>query len=205
MKILEIIPSLGSGGGERFVVDLANAFVDKGHECTIVTLYDKLESDMLRLFVRPNLLSDSLGKAPGFDIKCLIRTFKYIHHAKPDVVHVHLGAILYIFFAVIFCRKVKFFATIHSEARREAGAHLQKWVRMFLFKMGLVTPVTISIESEKSFRAFYNQQSHIITNGSEPYVEINHNIEEYTNYHNGVDLLFFQDRKSTRLNSSHIL
>ena len=191
MKILEIIPSLGSGGGERFVVDLSNAFANKGHECTIVTLYDKLESDILRHFVKPNVLSYSLGKSAGFDIRCLIRVYKYIHQTKPNVVHVHLGAILYVLFAALLCRKVKFFATIHSEARREAGSHLQKWVRMFLFKTGLVTPVTISLESEKSFWEFYKHKSKMIPNGCEDYNEGSVNDDEYINYREGVDYLLF--------------
>ena len=38
MKILEIIPQLSSGGGERFVVDLCNE-LSKEHDVTLMVLH----------------------------------------------------------------------------------------------------------------------------------------------------------------------
>ena len=44
MKILEIIPQLSSGGGERFVVDLCNE-LSKEHDVTLMVLHslDKVD------------------------------------------------------------------------------------------------------------------------------------------------------------------
>ena len=39
MKILEIIPQLSSGGGERFVVDLCNE-LSKEHDVTLMVYLD---------------------------------------------------------------------------------------------------------------------------------------------------------------------
>ena len=40
MKIFQVIPNLGSGGAERFVVDLSNELAQQGHDVTLLTLYD---------------------------------------------------------------------------------------------------------------------------------------------------------------------
>lgn len=39
MRIIEIIPQLSQGGAERFVVDLCNGLVMKGHEVTLIVLH----------------------------------------------------------------------------------------------------------------------------------------------------------------------
>ena len=40
MKILQIIPQLSSGGGERFTVDLCNELAERGHKVVLCVLYD---------------------------------------------------------------------------------------------------------------------------------------------------------------------
>ena len=40
MKIIQVIPYLGSGGAERFVVDLSNELVKQGHDVVLLTFYD---------------------------------------------------------------------------------------------------------------------------------------------------------------------
>lgn len=190
MKILEITPSLGTGGGEKFTIDLSNAFADAGHDCAIVTLYDPSENDVLRRYVQNNVVTASIGKRGGADIRCMFRVVKCIKKHKPDIVHAHLAAIMYLFLAVLVCRKVKFFATIHSEARREAGSGLSKLIRKFLFKTKLVTPVTISEESEKSFERFYGFSTLMIPNGCSDYVPCEEVSNQFKSYHDGVDYLF---------------
>lgn len=189
MKILEVIPSLGSGGGEKFVIDLSNSFAKQGHECTILTLYDSLDSDILRPYIQSDVCVASIGKKSGLDVKCLVNFCKYVYEHKPDVVHVHLGAILYVSLAAILYRKVKYFATLHSEARREAGTGISKFMRQILFKLRLVVPVTISPESEKSFENFYKKPAIMITNGCAGY-DVNET-NRFKQYRYNVDYLFF--------------
>ena len=43
MRIIEIIPQLSQGGAERFVVDLCNGLVMKGHEVTLT--FDGADED----------------------------------------------------------------------------------------------------------------------------------------------------------------
>lgn len=189
MKIFEIIPNLATGGGEKFVIDLSNTLADKGHDCTIVTLYNPSECDVLRCYVQSNVSTQSLNKRPGADFGCMFRIVRYIHKNRPDVVHAHLSAIMYLLFAAIFCRKIKFYATIHSEAKNEAGVGLSKLIRKILFKTGLVKAITISKESEKSFEKFYGFSTTMISNGCSEYYINPQVINEYKSYRIGVDLL----------------
>lgn len=190
MKIIEIIPNLATGGGEKFVIDLSNAFVDAGHDCSIVTMYDRSDEDVLRCYIKKGVKTFSLGKKRGADFRCMFRILRHICKQKPDVVHAHLAAIMYLLPAAVLCRKVKFFATIHSEASCEAGTGLSRWIRKFLFKLKLVAPVTISEESEKSFERFYGFPTQMIPNGCSDSVPCEEVSNQFKSYHDGVDYLF---------------
>lgn len=189
MKIVEVIPHLQSGGAEKFTVELTNTFSEIGHECTVVTLYDNSEDDILKDQLNGMVSEISLSKKRGIDFKCMLRLRKLIARIKPTVVHLHLNSITYAIFAALTYRKCRYIATIHSEAKLEAGKGLHKYVRKLLFGLKLVTPITISQESELSFKKFYGYDATIITNGSSAYVQ-NNNIDLYSQYHDGVDKLF---------------
>lgn len=188
MKIIEVIPHLQTGGGEKFVVDLTNAFADQGHDCILVTLYDPREDDLLRSYIQDNVACRSLRKKPGADLGCMFRLAALIRREKPDVVHVHLEAVKYILLSAVTYQKCAYFATLHSEAEREAGHGYSKFVRKFMFGRGLVMPVTISAESELSFERFYHFPAEMIENGCAPYERSVD--DELKKYRAGADMLF---------------
>lgn len=189
MKIVEIIPHLKSGGAEKFVVDLSTSFANKGCEVHIVTLYNPSEDDLFYSQISKNVNKKSLGKKFGRDWKTFLKLLWYIRKESPDVVHLHIGAIKYSLLAALSYKKCKYYATIHSEAKREAGTGIEKYVRKFLFGTGLVTPVTISEKTELSFENFYGYKAEMILNGSSPYVPKD-NSELVRKYHSDVDFLF---------------
>ena len=164
MKILQIIPTISSGGGERFTVDLCNELAKRGHEVTLCVLFP-LEGTYA--FYVDDVLQSvrlvSLNKKVGIDIGCIIKTYRFIKSYKPDVVHTHLRAITYVILSIF--KKIKFFHTVHNEAHIEAETFIDKVLRNILFKSKLVTPVTISPESRLSFRGFYKMDAPIISNG----------------------------------------
>lgn len=188
MKIFEIIPHLHSGGGEKFVVDLSNELSLCGNDCTIVTLFDPSADDTLRAFISKGVKVLSLNKKSGADLGCMIRLAKLIHREKPDIVHSHIEATTYSFVSSILC-KSRFFATLHSEASREATGGIHKLFRKIAFRLGLITPITISKESEKSFECFYGYPTVMIPNGSCPYLNVV-TTDDYSKYRKGVDSLF---------------
>lgn len=187
MKILEVIPRLCSGGAEKFTIDLCNEFVARHYNVILLTLFDVDESCTLEPFVNNLVKRVSLHKKSGFDIKCFFRLLSFIRKEKPDIVHAHVSAIKYLFFAAIVYKKCKYFATIHSEAKREAGRSIDKFSRKYLFKSGLVEPITISESSRASFIDYYGFNPPMVVNGTSTYT--NH-VSSSKNYKKDIDFLF---------------
>ena len=166
MRILEVIPLLSiDGGAESFVVYLCNELIRQGHECAILTLYDVAKDVIKGVSLSHEVKHYSANKKKGIDLALEVRVRSVIKAYRPDVVHVHVGAIPYITLSALTYRNCKYFATIHSEARREAGGNYTKWSRQFLFKTNLVTAITISENSQKSFEDFYRVKPALIYNG----------------------------------------
>lgn len=180
MKILEIIPSLSSGGAERFVVDLCNKFAEIGHNVILITLF-KLDSVVGMDFYLSELSSNvklvEIGKSFGFDLSLFKKIKEIIDKESPDVVHTHLRALQYILYSVYTKgANYKYFHTIHNDAKEEAADFFNRKIREVLFKSNKVMPITISDESDRSFELFYgvNVNRNLIYNGS---VKISVNIE----------------------------
>lgn len=169
MKILQVLPALGSGGAEHFTVGLINELIHQGYECDVVTLFDiDKDNDLLKELSSKSHHS-SLHKKLGFDFGCYYRLYKFIKRGGYDVVHAHVGSIPYILLSTILLRKVKFVATIHSEARREAGRNIMRWSRFYMFQHHKCIPVTISDESKVSFDEYYKMDASMVYNGVPQY------------------------------------
>lgn len=169
MRILQVLATLGTGGAEHCAVELTNELIRQGNECDLLTLFDVDHENDLVKQLNPRAHVYSLGKKLGLDLKCYIRLYRQIKQGCYDVVHAHVGAIPYLLLSTIFLRKVKFVATIHSEARREAGKSISKWNRFLMFQHGLCTPVTISEESKVSFDDYYKLDAPMVYNGVSDY------------------------------------
>lgn len=163
MKIIEIVPALASGGGERFVVDLCNE-LSREHEVTLLVLY---KLDGIFAFYLPQVNKRvrvvSLNKKPGADIGMFWHLYKFVKKEKPDIIHTHLRAIVYAIIPELFT--IHGIHTIHSDAEKEASDKFSKWVRKLLFKTGRVTPITVSQDSYRSFVEFYGMDAIQIDNG----------------------------------------
>ncbi len=186
MRIIEIIPTLQVGGAERFVVDISNTFANKGNEVILVTLFDKtpehvFENDLL------DVKRVELHKRKGLDIKCLLRVLNCIKHEKPEIVHSHGEATKYLFLSALFYRKCHYYATIHSDAKFDSGNGFNFLIRSFLYKLNLVSPVTISIASRNSFSRLFGIYAPLIENGCKAYVRT---CQPMPDYRIGVDYLF---------------
>lgn len=168
MKILEIIPQLSQGGAERFVIDLCNE-MSKEHEVVLVVLHNVDKHGFFRKELNSRVRLISMNKRMGMDWRLFFRLAKLIRNEKPDVVHTHLRGIVYTFLSYIFPSKIKFIHTVHNDAKMEAGGGVSKWCRKLAFNLKRVHPVTISEESQRSFKEFYHLPSTLIYNGRPPY------------------------------------
>ncbi len=164
MKIIQVIPHLGSGGAERFVVDLCNELVRMGHNILLLTFYDlDGEYGFYKNDIDTRVRLLSLHKHVGFSVKCIWQVYNIVRNERPDIVHSHVNSLQYTILPQIFLAKGVH--TIHNEAQREARGIFEVGLRRFAFKFGLVRPVTISPESHDSFVQFYGKEAPLINNG----------------------------------------
>lgn len=170
MKILQIIPTLGSGGAEHFVVELSNELSRQGCDVELLSLFAIQTNNQLFTNLDSRVKVFSFNKRKGLWIRGFLLVWKIICRNNYDVVHGHIGAIKYMLLASILCRKRRFVATIHSEAKREAGKSIDKWSRKIMFGLKKCVPVTLSEESERSFEEFYGLKGIMIQNGVSEYI-----------------------------------
>ncbi|MBR0503137.1 MAG: glycosyltransferase family 4 protein [Paludibacteraceae bacterium] len=188
MKIVEVIPKLISGGAEKFVVDLSNELYRQGHDVTLVSLYDTDQSCILESALLKNIKKVSLHKHLGLDWKCMLALLQFIRRERPDVVHVHIGAIRYVMLPLVWMRKTSFFATIHNEPAYEAFSKMDLYIKKFLFAFKRMAPVVISDSFVDTFEKIYHRTPVMIYNGAVEYdKEVS---EEIKQYRENVDFLF---------------
>jgi len=156
MRIVQIIPNLASGGAERFVVDLCNE-LSKEYEVHLITFFDADNSEFLRNSLTNKTHTHTLGKKIGFDMKIIFKLFRIIKIIKPDLIHSHLSSLNYLLFVIPFFRNVSFIHTVHNDAFKEAGYKWIKKTRSLFYNKKLILPVTISSESDRSFREAYKK------------------------------------------------
>lgn len=183
MKILEIIPQLSSGGAERFVVDLCNELV-LSNEVYLLVYHDLDEHGFYVSELSPRVNIINIKKNVGISISVFWKVYKIIQSIRPDVVHMHLRAILYVLPSILCYRKnTKYFMTIHSAADKEVGGRIGSIVRKICFNKQLVCPITISKESLDSFIAYYKFSAPLIFNGRSipPKISISDSVNEEIN------------------------
>ena len=170
MKIAQFIPALNSGGAERFVVDLSNSLATN-HKVYLFTLLDVNKHGFYKSDVCENVELISLNKKLGVNLLLPFKIFFKLCKIKPDVVHTHLSPIFYLFLCFFTLKKSIYFHTIHNDATKEAKSKFGYFIKLFLFKSKLVSPITISDESSRGFQSFYGLDSHQINNGR--YIDLN--------------------------------
>ena len=151
-KIVQMVPALGWGGAQVFCIQLCNELAkDPDFEVTLISMYHHIPEKHLPL----SMLSDkvkfiSLGKKPGIDPRIFLRIYKTLKNIKPNVVHTHLHAGYYCFYAY---KRLKYsykkIHTLHNLAKKDAPAHGRKMFKYF-FKKNIIEAVTISEEVHKS-------------------------------------------------------
>lgn len=169
MKILEVIPELNSGGAEVFLVNLSNKLAEKENtDVTILTLFPINEEHFLIKKISPLIKLISFKKRRGIDLKMIYQIYKLIKKEQYDIAHFHVNAIAYCILSALIYRKCKYYATIHSDAYKEAqGIH--RFIRRYMFDKNLMVPITISNESDKSFKELYKKEAKLIYNGVPKY------------------------------------
>ena len=184
MKIIEYIPQLGSGGAERFTVDLCNE-LSKRHEVILCLSHSLEKQGFYKGDISPRVRVVNFDKKEGFDWRLPFRVYNLIRKERPDVAHTHLMSIVYTALSALLLRKTRFFHTVHNTAKVETDGRIGEKFRRFLFSKRLVTPITISEDSLRSFKKFYNLEAPLINNGRDipADLKVSYEVEEeFKNY-----------------------
>ena len=158
MKIIQLLFSLASGGAEKFVVNLSNELLKKGHDVTICILRSDSDPKMVfnKQFLDTKVHFHSLGLSTGFSYKKVKLVEHYLEQELPDVVHCHLNVIPFIYRFAYLHKDIRFVHTIHSVAEKASGLKMQYYVNRFFYKNDILKPVTISKECDKSFVEYFH-------------------------------------------------
>lgn len=161
MRILQMIPTLGTGGAERLLASLVPQLRSWGHAVGVVSEYDgrcgwlagQLESQGVELHF--------LGKRRGLDVRMIPRMARAIRDFRPQVVHSHSPHVLrYAIPAVLLSARCPIVHTLHNMAERETdlpGAILQ----FLAFRAG-VAPVAIGHAVAESIRRLYRLAPRVV-------------------------------------------
>ncbi len=140
-KILLVIPTLEQGGGQKFVMDLAQK-LDKNKFQVRVLVFYKKNNSVFDLFAEKNGIDTVyLDKQVGLDIGFFKQVKKALKEYAPDVIHTNLDSLLYLL--PFYKRKQIKIHTIHTLAEKEAIG-LQRVVRFIAYKIVNVKPIGIS-------------------------------------------------------------
>lgn len=155
------------GGVEAMICNLANEMV-KTEEVSVCSIFKPKEDDVFWNKLSSKICRLSIGKLkPGFSIVEIFKIYTLIKAKKFDVVNIH-GYFYYYMFTIFFLHnKVKFFYTVHSDAKKENigwDTIFFIWKKLF-FKLKWLKPITISETSKKSFSYLYGLDSKLIYNG----------------------------------------
>lgn len=167
MKILHIHPSLTGGGIESMVCALANEMA-KTENVTVCSIFEPSADDVFWNKLSPNVNKETLGKTvKGFSFSILIKIVRFIRSGKYTVVNIHGMFYYYVLAVFLLHKKVRFFYTVHSDAKMENTLWDQRIfsLKKFCFQHGILHPITISHVSQLSFRLLYNCESKLIFNG----------------------------------------
>ena len=182
MKILHIHTSFTSGGIEAMICGLANEMV-KTEDVSVCSIFKPKENDVFWNKLSPNVCKLSVGKLKqGFSITEIFKIYKLINRGKFDVVNLHGSFYYYIFTIFLLHRRVKFFYTVHSDAKMENGIWDKCFfvIKKLFFKLNWLRPITISQSSKESFTKLYKLNSKLIYNGiSKPIITFNDILKSY--------------------------
>ena len=167
MKVLQMHTSLASGGIEAMICNLSNELV-KRCNVSLCTIFEVRNTDVFEAVLSSRVKRYSLGKhKSGFSLKEIFKIYSFIKKGQYDVVHIHGNFYYYMLTILLLHKRIKFFYTIHSDARMENASWDKVFFRIkkFCFKQKWIYPITISEVSQNSFLSLYGIKSRVIYNG----------------------------------------
>lgn len=89
MKIFHINWSLGYGGIETMLINLANKQAESGEQITIIIINQSYEETLVKSLNKQITLHILERKIGSINLKSIIKLNKLLNQAKPDIIHLH--------------------------------------------------------------------------------------------------------------------
>lgn len=141
-KVVICVPSLATGGAERFAVDLA-AGLNKSKFKVVVAITRKNVGSIFEQMLQHSGIQ--IVDLTGKDYPTMLRKqLRFLKDEKPDVVHTQTGSILHMMLACKLCRIPVRLYTIHNEAKLLYGnSRVKKEIYKLSFSFFKFKPVAI--------------------------------------------------------------
>ena len=153
IKVLHIIPDLGTGGAERLVLDLIKYGNHKRFQFYLVSLYPKTDNYITKELDDLGLKVFYLEKKTGPSLNIVFELYSLIRKLTPDVIHTHRYVLRYLLPIYLVLKRTALFHTVHNIAEKELDDK-RFCTTKIAFKYLRVHPVGISSIITESIEKF---------------------------------------------------
>jgi glycosyltransferase involved in cell wall biosynthesis len=154
IKVIHVLPGLGSGGAERMAFYMVRSLDRERFEAGVISLLNPpFGTNLEETLVQDGIPVWHLGKRRGFDPRVFVRFARTLDRFKPHVVHTHTYALRYALPYMLRRRAPAMVHTVHTLAGREID-----WSGRLMYRMAFrrgVLPVAIAEEVADSLRLSY--------------------------------------------------
>jgi glycosyltransferase involved in cell wall biosynthesis len=158
---MHILPSLYTGGAEKFCIDLCNELSNNSEDEIYLCSLEKLNNKQQIMYekIGDNVHFFSMNKE-GKQPTLIFDLVKMLQEKKPDITHTHLRAQLFSALGLIRA-KIPNIHTVHSLAHKETTKS-KRMIYNFLYHYFKFTPVAISPEVLKSVQKEYSKEFNLL-------------------------------------------
>ena len=173
-RVLFILGEFNTGGGERMVYELAQNINPDEYEiqimCTGNVRNTLLEKEVCSRF------SVVFGNVNHLRIRTLAKIFSLIDRFKPDIIHAHLGGVVFAVPYAIIHKKSKLIITAHTRPDKAFDKKVERLIKWLVkYRENNVRVVAVSKKNAKDMTTWLN------CNRMCAYVNNGINITKFTN------------------------
>jgi len=162
IRILHMVPSLGFGGAERMCVNLVAHLDRQRFAVELISLSDRLETQLEKQVEKLGIRISFLGKGKGFDPRIFSRIAAVLRRFRPHLVHTHL-CLHYVFPFRLSHPEIAVVHTLHNVVG-PGDPSWTPWVHRIAYRLGVV-PTSVSKEVAFTLLRAHGVQSRVIPNG----------------------------------------
>ena len=155
LRVMHVIPTLGAGGAEKLVADLASGPPRPQVTYTVVSLYARSDTDNEAELQTAGVDVQYLAKHHGIDLSVILPLERLVRQWHPDIVHSHLYATKYVLAAAALAGfRTPVVHTCHNPASHElSGAN--RVVQKLALRTSRIVVVGVSESVSKSLKEMY--------------------------------------------------